>query len=156
MFFHVKTDHGILTEWSSWSPCEEIIDEYNSVRYIQRRTRECHNRWSPDHNGVSCDPDELTHDERECREEFVGMRCFDSDVLDKCCSTEHPCGFKESDCDSDSHCVGELVCGSNNCQQLWPYLQDHYLMRTDCCTLPGKLNISFHSTISKESQLCFR
>ena len=139
-----KKDHGILTEWSNWSPCEEVIDQNQPnqpLRYLQQRTRDCINQWSPDSNDVSCDPSELNHEERECREEFVGMMCFDANPSHDytCCSTENPCGFKESDCNSDKHCVGELVCGKDNCHKIWPSLQGYYADYTDCCTFPGKL-----------------
>ena len=35
---------------------------------------------------------------------------------DDCCSDELQCDIGEGDCDQDSHCKGDLVCGDNNCQ----------------------------------------
>ena len=32
-----------------------------------------------------------------------------------CCTEECPCREGEGDCDEDSHCQGDLVCGTNNC-----------------------------------------
>ena len=43
-----------------------------------------------------------------------------------CCTTKDPCGVDEGDCDKDSHCAGELVCGSNNCGSRFP-------SGADCC-----------------------
>ena len=34
---------------------------------------------------------------------------------DDCCSSSNVCPAGHGDCDSDSHCVGSLVCGSDNC-----------------------------------------
>ena len=33
-----------------------------------------------------------------------------------CCSVANPCDVGEGDCDNDSECVNDLVCGYNNCQ----------------------------------------
>ena len=35
---------------------------------------------------------------------------------DDCCSDELQCDIGEGDCDQDSHCKDDLVCGDNNCQ----------------------------------------
>ncbi len=32
-----------------------------------------------------------------------------------CCSEEEPCIKGQGDCDKASECIGNLVCGSNNC-----------------------------------------
>ena len=32
-----------------------------------------------------------------------------------CCTSSHPCGYGQGDCDKDSHCEGDLVCGDDNC-----------------------------------------
>ena len=46
-----------------------------------------------------------------------------------CCSEECPCQEGEGDCDEDSHCQEDLVCGTNNC----PIDGDH---QGDCCEAP--------------------
>ena len=81
------------------------------------------------------------------------MMCFDAKPSHDytCCSSENLCGFKESDCNSDHHCVGELVCGKDNCHKLWPSLQGYYVDYTDCCTFPGKLIIFFSFSHLKKS-----
>ena len=45
-----------------------------------------------------------------------------------CCSSTNRCDEGEGDCDSDEDCIGNLVCGSNNCNGPW-YMW--YWM--DCC-----------------------
>ena len=42
-----------------------------------------------------------------------------------------PCGVAEGDCDDDSDCAGDLVCGDNNCG--WP--------GSDDCCKPKSKNI---------------
>ena len=32
-----------------------------------------------------------------------------------CCTTSNPCAEGHGDCDKDSECQGELLCGSDNC-----------------------------------------
>ena len=51
-----------------------------------------------------------------------------------CCTSFDPCGVGEGDCDSDTDCIGDLICGYNNCQSLdsgWNYYD------FDCC-ITGK------------------
>ncbi len=33
----------------------------------------------------------------------------------ECCSSSNQCSMGEGDCDSNSECAGELVCGNDNC-----------------------------------------
>ena len=42
-----------------------------------------------------------------------------------CCSDDSRCGLGEGDCDSDSHCAGDLTCGTDNCAAGASYM--------DCC-----------------------
>ena len=35
-----------------------------------------------------------------------------------CCTSSNPCGLNEGDCDNDSECNGNLICGTDNCQSL--------------------------------------
>ena len=54
----------------------------------------------------------------------------------ECCESEDPeeskCVEGEGDCDSDDGCAGDLVCGSNNCLQYFPWASPS----DDCCTKP--------------------
>ena len=36
---------------------------------------------------------------------------------DSCCTEDDPCNEGEGDCDADSHCAGDLKCGTDNCQK---------------------------------------
>ena len=59
-----------------------------------------------------------------------------------CCTVEYPCSFGQGDCDYDSECIGELICGKNNCGVEFPWND------ADCCTLrPGKKNSKIPSFI---------
>ena len=61
-----------------------------------------------------------------------------------CCSDDSQCGLGEGDCDSDSHCAGDLTCGNDNC----PSPAASYM---DCCE--GKLVLKFNSK-DKIKHLC--
>ena len=50
---------------------------------------------------------------------------------DSCCNGQ--CNLGEGDCDSDSDCVGDLVCGSNNC----PRSGFEWDSGDDCCIKKG-------------------
>ena len=47
-----------------------------------------------------------------------------------CCTSGSPCKSNEGDCDSDSECEGNLVCGKNNCGTAFTWKW------ADCCELP--------------------
>ena len=42
------------------------------------------------------------------------LRC--NGVNNGCCTKDNPCGKGDGDCDNDSECAGDLVCGRNNCK----------------------------------------
>ena len=46
------SDHGYYGEWGEWESPEKVTDE----TYKQIKTRQCRNKWSPNHEGVTCDP----------------------------------------------------------------------------------------------------
>ena len=56
----------------------------------------------------------------------TGILNYDS----SCCTSSNPCGINQGDCDSDSECNGDLICGKDNCIDLWPGFGDAY---ADCC-----------------------
>ena len=48
--------------------------------------------------------------------------------MEECCHEKFPCSKGQGDCDTDSECEGNLVCGTDNCDQtqfLWS--------GADCC-----------------------
>jgi len=57
-----------------------------------------------------------------------GKNCDGVNYDRECCSVEAPCAIDEGDCDNDSECQGDLVCGSNNCYAPFP-------SGADCCEL---------------------
>ena len=64
---------------------------------------------------------------------YIGP-CLSTSVLvlgctggDNCCTGSRPCRAGEGDCDVNSDCRGDLVCGLNNCQG------PGYDWEDDCC-----------------------
>ena len=52
-----------------------------------------------------------------------------------CCSDSQTCGASEGDCDRDTHCTGDLICGNNNCNDL--YSSVNIYQGVDCCVPPS-------------------
>ena len=48
------------------------------------------------------------------------------DVYD-CCSSSNQCGLNEGDCELNSDCSGNLICGNDNCPP-------HFPSDADCCS----------------------
>ena len=48
-----------------------------------------------------------------------------------CCSSYFQCDLGEGDCDKDEDCLGDYICGDNNCVS--PFPANH-----DCCTTSGE------------------
>lgn len=46
---------------------------------------------------------------------------------DSCCTSSNQCSIGEGDCDLESDCLGDLVCGTNNCEG------DTFGTADDCC-----------------------
>ena len=62
-------------------------------------------------------------------------QCSPTKTSDNCCSTgNYKCKEGQGDCDSDSDCEGDLVCGTNNCQK-YGFLNADY----DCCAPAGRV-----------------
>ena len=62
---------------------------------------------------------------------------------DSCCSPTEPCGLWGGDCNSDSDCAGGLVCGSNNCNLMFPSASS----TSDCC-------VAFCEGLSSQGSCC--
>ena len=56
-----------------------------------------------------------------------------------CCTAQNPCGRGEGDCDEDYQCLGDLVCGIDNCGSQFP------VGGADCCT--GNLSLLISITL---------
>ena len=52
--------------------------------------------------------------------------------IQECCGTNNPCDEGQGDCDKDSECSGNLICGKNNCNR-----SQFPSNKTDCCTSIG-------------------
>ncbi len=51
-----------------------------------------------------------------------------------CCDVTSPCDVGGGDCDFDSHCSGNLICGSNNCLTDYSSSGSDWSSAADCCT----------------------
>ena len=59
-------------------------------------------------------------------------RCTDQNPLDwSCCTPSNPCNIGGGECDRHEDCVGNLVCGGDNCQSEFGY---NWHSLADCCT----------------------
>ena len=78
--------------------------------------------------------------------EIAGKNCIANISTDfDCCTTEHPCGVGGGDCDIDSECAGDLICGENeeesdNCQRDFPDPAFSWADNADCCINKRKRN----------------
>ena len=52
--------------------------------------------------------------------------------IQHCCASARPCKENQGDCDNDSQCEGNLVCGKNNCGRSFTWKW------ADCCMAAGK------------------
>ena len=59
----------------------------------------------------------------------LGKNCDGVNYDRSCCSDAAPCAINEGDCDENSDCQGNLICGKDNCQPPFP-------LSADCCELP--------------------
>ena len=50
------------------------------------------------------------------------------------CNDEE-CDEGEGDCDNDSQCAGDLICGKNNCLEDYSSEESNWASGADCCTV---------------------
>ena len=50
-----------------------------------------------------------------------------------CCSTATQCALGGGDCDIDSECAGDLICGRDNCLNDFPSVGSNWGTLADCC-----------------------
>ena len=82
--------------------------------------------------------------------------CHYYDGTSSCCTSENPCNKGEGDCDYNIDCVGNLVCGDNNCHDDLGFPSwgdcceeptqtasgcDYYNGSYSCCTKQNPCNI---------------
>ena len=81
---------------------------------------------------------------QDCKALFIifcdvleGLDVCDASKNDwSCCTSSNPCGVDEGDCDKDSDCAGNLVCGTNNCKSSNSAWSSSGF---DCCTEGKKI-----------------
>ena len=61
-----------------------------------------------------------------------GLGCDDGTGGYDCCSASYKCGEGEGDCDNDNECLGNLLCGTDNCDQSLGFGPSY-----DCCIQPS-------------------
>ena len=66
----------------------------------------------------------------------------DCDGGDSCCTFQNQCDIGKGDCDTDLQCMGELVCGTDNCNG------PSFDSTDDCCTVCG-------TKIDTDPKICF-
>ena len=84
--------HGKVSEnWKEWDKCKPIASG-SSTELYQTRRKYCENIWSPDQNGVTCDPALALEDTRACHignieksQSEVIVRFCDRHLM-KCCA----------------------------------------------------------------------
>lgn len=61
------------------------------------------------------------------------LRCKGTDT--GCCTEDEPCDLGDGDCDEDSQCRGDLICGDNNCPAGNDQIDSALLWNAgdDCC-----------------------
>ena len=83
------------------------------------------------------------------KESFSG--CDWTNATWNCCSIRHPCSLFEGDCDHDYECLGNLLCGTDNCFNLFPSEADCCYDPDDAIAMKDPLSdCSFKQWVSKE------
>ena len=62
-----------------------------------------------------------------------------------CCTGENPCDLGGGDCDSDTDCSGNLVCGYDNCKDFHANAGETH----DCCMNPKGTTNLFHPIFTR-------
>ena len=90
----------------------------------------------------------MSHHRQSCTKSYCN-KCntgTDTDIW-SCCSPETPCDEYQGDCDSHEDCKGNLICGHDNCNDLFePF--------TDCCArvpIGNKIHIIENSLANSKS-----
>ena len=70
-----------------------------------------------------------------------------NEITSSCCSNKNPCSKGKGDCDSDSDCKGNLICGIDNCHTEFPHDRSHRNLYDDCCT-GNENNLNYQNSCS--------
>ena len=68
----------------------------------------------------------------DCCYDPAKINCADGSGGASCCSSSNQCVAGEGDCDYDSHCIGNLKCGQDNCDTSLGFPGNY-----DCCYEPS-------------------
>ena len=108
------------SNWSSAADC--CFGMYTILYVLNTCSQKMPQIWNPNaafHHIVTSD---------------IAEDCKGSPSTDwNCCSDAFPCTLGGGDCDDDSQCAGNLVCGSDNCQRDFSSSNSHWMTGADCC-----------------------
>ena len=116
---------GRWGQWSEYGTCSKPCDKGKKIR-----TRVCDNP-SPSNGGRRCfgsNRHEAICNMNRCTGNILCGFGSHSQIQE-CCSTSKQCSEGQGDCDKDSECLGNLVCGRRNCDD--SKFPDYD--KTDCC-----------------------
>ena len=109
-----------------WSKCVKNGNEYERKRFYECKSVDSMEVLDEEH----CSEPKPNPIVETCSQ-YSNMKCFGN--WTGCCTNDHPCYFGDGDCDSHDQCLGDLVCGQNNCDL---ELGFEFTADSDCCTLP--------------------
>jgi len=101
--------------------------------------------------------------EEECGIDGAGCSLSNGRTTGSCCRAEYQCSEGEGDCDSDDDCLDSLICGTNNCDSVFPDTHDccipmtaHYVVRgnpTKSSKFDGE--VAFYCLDDEENQAAY-
>ena len=62
-----------------------------------------------------------------------------------CCSISRPCDIGGGDCDNNSDCKGDLVCGKDNCKDDYSSASSNWDSAADCCIVRKYIHINVYA-----------
>ena len=82
-------------------------------------------------------------------EYFLGCDPGLGHITGNCCNEPgKPCYEGEGDCDRDSHCAGDLVCGKDNCRRFNPASPaTHDCCEKSRCTITAGCGTPYHDDV---------
>ena len=129
----IVTGHGkiSLVYASQYTQGESnFVQNHQAVQVLEEWYDFLTDRFRPS-SGFHADPvDDLLED----HDESLGAVCTGGDNYN-CCSDANPCREGAGDCDYNSNCAGDLLCGMDNCD---PKIKT-FSKTDDCCYWSGKI-----------------
>ena len=135
---HCSLPHGDWGCCTEECPCQEgegdCDEDSHCAGHLTCGTNNC--PIDGDHRGDCCEAPCGCH--KQCQPPHDDWDC---------CTEECPCREGEGDCDEDSHCQEDLVCGTNNC-----VLDGD--PEADCCEVYTTTTTAAPSTTTKSTVSC--